>query len=70
LDSGISPLLDRPKNIMTDLNSRPYNPSPEKCCEACIFGTGEHAEWCKVPAWAKVTGEQARKILELRAPLA
>lgn len=29
---------------MSDLQSRPYR--PEKCCEACVFGRGEHAEWC------------------------
>jgi hypothetical protein len=21
-------------------------PNPEMCCEACVFGSGEHAEWC------------------------
>lgn len=21
-------------------------PNPLMCCEACIFGRGEHAEWC------------------------
>jgi len=26
--------------------SNPYHPDPAKCCEACIFGTGEHADWC------------------------
>lgn len=26
--------------------SRVYQPNPEKCCEACVFGTGAHAEWC------------------------
>jgi hypothetical protein len=31
---------------MTDLNSRPFHPDPEKCCEACVFGTGLHAPWC------------------------
>ncbi len=31
---------------MTDLTSRRYNPSPEHCCEACVFGRGEHADWC------------------------
>ncbi len=26
--------------------SNPYHPNPEKCCEACIFGSGEHAPFC------------------------
>ena len=26
------------------LVSRPYRPAA--CCEACVFGRGEHAEWC------------------------
>jgi hypothetical protein len=34
---------------MTDRDgprSNPYHPDPEKCCEACVFGSGEHARWC------------------------
>ncbi|MFH1111002.1 MAG: hypothetical protein V1790_17655 [Planctomycetota bacterium] len=31
---------------MADLRSRPYNPDPAMACEKCVFGTGEHAEWC------------------------
>jgi hypothetical protein len=31
---------------MADLVSRPYAPDPERCCQACVFGRGEHAEWC------------------------
>ena len=34
---------------MADLMSRPYQPNPDYCCEACVFGRGEHAEWCPVP---------------------
>ena len=30
---------------MSDLMSRPYKPGA-KCCERCVFGRGEHAEWC------------------------
>jgi hypothetical protein len=26
--------------------SNPYKPDPAMCCEACVFGRGEHAEWC------------------------
>lgn len=33
---------------MADLQSRPYKPNPQLCCEACAFGRGEHAEWCWV----------------------
>jgi len=27
--------------------SNPYKPNPSMCCEACAFGTGEHAEFCE-----------------------
>lgn len=30
------------------LQSRPYKPETEKCCERCVFGTGAHASWCDV----------------------
>jgi hypothetical protein len=33
---------------MGDITSRPYRPSGDWCCEACVFGRGEHAEWCGV----------------------
>jgi hypothetical protein len=26
--------------------SNPYHPDPAHCCEACVFGTGEHAAFC------------------------
>src|ERR1700690_3328585 len=35
---------------MTDRDgnrSNPYRPDPAHCCEACVFGRGEHAEWCE-----------------------
>jgi hypothetical protein len=32
---------------MTDLTSRRYEPNPEHCCEACVFGRGAHADWCE-----------------------
>lgn len=38
------------------LYSRPYKPDPEKACEACIFGAGEHAEWCPVSEFRVVNG--------------
>ena len=27
--------------------SNPYHPDPVHCCEACVFGSGEHAAWCE-----------------------
>jgi len=32
---------------MSDLISMPYKPDTAKCCEACVFGTGAHADWCR-----------------------
>jgi hypothetical protein len=29
------------------ITSRPYKPDSAKCCERCVFGSGEHAEWCE-----------------------
>jgi hypothetical protein len=31
---------------MGEIVSRRYQPNPDKCCEACVFGRGEHAAWC------------------------
>ncbi len=31
---------------MSDIRSMPYRPDKDHCCEACVFGRGEHAEWC------------------------
>lgn len=31
---------------MPDLCSRPYKPDPKMACEACVWGRGDHAEWC------------------------
>lgn len=33
---------------MSEITSRPYHPA--MACEACCFGSGEHAEWCEVRA--------------------
>jgi hypothetical protein len=33
---------------MTDLNSRPFRPDPQQCCDRCVFGGGQHADWCTV----------------------
>lgn len=33
---------------MADLQSRPFRPDPQKCCERCCFGRGSHAAWCVV----------------------
>lgn len=32
---------------MADLQSRPYKPNPQQCCERCAFGSGKHAEFCE-----------------------
>lgn len=31
---------------MADIQSRPYLPDAEMCCEACVFLHGLHAPWC------------------------
>jgi hypothetical protein len=33
--------------------SNPYKPNPAKCCEACVFGRGEHADWCATRTMAR-----------------
>lgn len=43
---------------MTDLNSRPYKPDPAKCCEACIFGRGEHSGFCPSAEGLELADEQ------------
>lgn len=30
---------------MPDIVSRPFKPA--MACERCVFGTGQHAEWCE-----------------------
>ncbi len=32
--------------MSADLMSRVYQPDPTRCCEACVFGRGDHARWC------------------------
>jgi hypothetical protein len=34
---------------MSEITSRVYQPNAAMCCEACVFGRGEHAEWCTAP---------------------
>lgn len=31
---------------MSGITSRPYHPDPQMACERCVWGRGEHAEWC------------------------
>lgn len=31
---------------MADIYSRPYHPNEKMCCSGCVWGRGEHAEWC------------------------
>jgi|GEM_PF-2224506 len=38
-------LLDREERSDT-IVSRVYKLNPDVCCERCVFGRGEHAEWC------------------------
>jgi hypothetical protein len=33
---------------MNDLQSKPYRPDAQQCCEACAFGAPRHARWCPV----------------------
>ena len=33
---------------MGDVTSRPFRPDPARCCERCVFNTGDHAAWCPV----------------------
>jgi hypothetical protein len=32
---------------MSGITSRPFRPDGEQCCEACVFGRGEHAASCE-----------------------
>jgi hypothetical protein len=36
--------------------SNPYRPDPAQCCEACVFGSGVHAEWCDTFAYPCLCG--------------
>jgi len=40
------------------LQSMPYRPA--QCCEKCVFGSGEHAEWCN--AWRDIVLAKARQL--------
>ena len=33
---------------MAEIQSKPYQPNPDLCCEACVFKRGQHATWCAV----------------------
>ena len=33
---------------MSEIASRRYRPNPDVVCERCVFGTGEHSDWCGV----------------------
>ena len=32
--------------MSAEIVSRVYQPDAARCCERCVFGTGEHAAWC------------------------
>lgn len=53
---------------MSGISSRPYHPTA--CCEACVFGHGEHAEWCEKAEgwnfWAELDKIQPELTKELR----
>jgi hypothetical protein len=34
------------KYLQSSFTMPPAEPNPEMCCEACVFGSGPHAEWC------------------------
>jgi hypothetical protein len=39
------------------IQSRPYKPDSNKCCQACAFGTGKHAEFCESKALTKLLAD-------------
>jgi hypothetical protein len=43
--------------------SNPYHPDPEKCCEACVFGSGQHAVWCPARSHSGESAERRRQCL-------
>lgn len=49
---------------MAEIQSRPFKPDAEMCCEACVFGRGEHAEFCTNPEvlYARTIDEQMAKV--------
>jgi|HubBroStandDraft_6_1064221.scaffolds.fasta_scaffold540979_2 hypothetical protein len=47
--------------MMPEIVSRPY--STAACCEKCVFGRGEHAEWCCIEAYMP-TREQANAAID------
>lgn len=53
------------------ISSREYRPDPRQCCEACVFGRGQHAEWCtaaaaRQPKWPHI---RARRRIGIRNDL-
>jgi len=34
------------KYLQTSFTMPQAKPDPAMCCDACVFGRGEHAEWC------------------------
>lgn len=45
--------------------SRPYKPDPAVCCEACVFGRGEHARWCYRGIRKRLGAEWAAEVKRL-----
>lgn len=51
---------------MAEITSRPFRPS--MACQACVFGSGDHAHWCelhgcncKLPLGLHMSGEPHAK---------
>jgi hypothetical protein len=49
---------------MSDIVSRPFHPDPEYCCEACVFGRGEHSDWCWRKSLAAQEHERVARAIE------
>ena len=35
------------EDSVDNITSRAYRPNKDVCCEACVFGRGEHSDWCE-----------------------
>jgi hypothetical protein len=46
-DGDKNEYLTRERDGNPVIGVRQYRVNPEHCCEACVFGRGEHSGWCK-----------------------
>jgi hypothetical protein len=44
-------------------------PNPAMCCEACVFGRGDHAKFCSVNLKSEQAGRAGGHSAEQRAPV-